>query len=192
VASVPTEVIEGQVRMLLAKAKPDAMSAARIRAALARPVVGPDRLAIARIDATLRRLGQELVSDDAQVRDVLERIEDAKAERRRLLETPLEREPIDPSEATDWLASLGALWDDTSPEGKRRLALSLFDRLGAVAGRIVEVEPTQQAAARGLTIALPTHLESAGVGGAGPPAPRVMWRVRIIGRNAWLRLVRSA
>ena len=59
VREVPTEVLDGQVAALLDGAAPNRESAARIRAALARPVIGPDRLAIARLDVRLKTLGAE-------------------------------------------------------------------------------------------------------------------------------------
>lgn len=52
--------------MMLDGARPNRESAARIRAALAVPPQGPDRLALARIDARLRSPALELVAPDRQ------------------------------------------------------------------------------------------------------------------------------
>ncbi|CAN5787143.1 hypothetical protein BH23CHL8_BH23CHL8_26580 [soil metagenome] len=64
IREVPTTVLDRQVEALLASAVPNRESAARIRAALARPVIGPDRLAIARLDARLKKLGVEIVAPE--------------------------------------------------------------------------------------------------------------------------------
>jgi hypothetical protein len=64
VREVPTAFLDAQVAALLRGAAPNRESAARIRAALARPIAGPDPLAIARIGARLRHLSAELVSPE--------------------------------------------------------------------------------------------------------------------------------
>ncbi len=62
VREVPTAVLDGQVAGLLDGAAPSRASAARIRAALEQPVIGPDRSAMARLDARLKTLGTEIAS----------------------------------------------------------------------------------------------------------------------------------
>jgi len=94
---------------------------------------------------------------------------------------PVERESVDPEEALDYLSDLGRLWRNTSGEGRRRLAVATFARLGAsegarpqlhdrrnpAQGRITSVEVTDYAERRGLVLALPARLEVIMVGDTG-------------------------
>jgi hypothetical protein len=175
VREVPTELLEAQVATLLDRAAPNRESAARIRAALGRTIVMPDRLAIARLDARLKVLAADLVAP-VQRRvsaEIISDIERARAEREVLTSHPAARDEVNPEEALRWLASLGKLWHDTSDEGRRHLAVGTFARLGVVSGpthgshRIVSVEVTQEAERRGLVLALPASIEVTMVGDTG-------------------------
>jgi predicted site-specific integrase-resolvase len=196
----PATVLEGQVEQMLAGARPNLESAARIRLALAAPPAGPDRLAIGRLDARLRQLASELTSPDRtrDPREVLEELEAARADRATAAATPAETEAIRPEDALEWLGSLAALWRDTDDEGRRALAVATFVRLGVVAGeargshRIVDVETTVEAERRGLVLALPTQLQVGLVGGTGALPTGVTWPIRIRHRDAWLEAARSA
>jgi DNA invertase Pin-like site-specific DNA recombinase len=200
VRETPAAVLEDQVEQLLAGAKPNRQSAARIRAALATPPVGPDRMAIARLDARIRGLALELGAPERarDAREVLEEIDALRAERATAAATPAEMKAIPADEALAWLGSLAALWRDTDDEGRRALTVGIFARLAVVAGparqshRIVEVEPTVEADRRGLALALPTRLQVTLVGGTGAPATGVTWRTRIVGRRPWLAASRTA
>ncbi len=81
---VATAVRDAQVATLLRGATPNRESAAHIRAALARPVVGPDRRAIARLDARLRSLSAELAAPDQRrsIDEIVVEIKTVKVERR--------------------------------------------------------------------------------------------------------------
>jgi DNA invertase Pin-like site-specific DNA recombinase len=120
VREVPTEVLDEQVARLLDGAAPNRESAARIRAALARPVVGPDRLAIARLDARLKALGTEIAAPAPErgIAEILSEIEATRRERERLAAEPKQDGLVDPEDALAWLASLGTLWRETSDEGR--------------------------------------------------------------------------
>ena len=61
VKEVPTAVLDRQVEALLTGAAPNRESAARIRAALARPIIGSDRVAITRLEAKLKKLTSEMI-----------------------------------------------------------------------------------------------------------------------------------
>lgn len=193
-------VLEDQVAQLLAGARPNRESAVRIRTALATPPIGPDRLAIARLDARLRALGAEITAADRarDPREVLEELESVRADRAAAASTPAETVAVRADEALEWLGSLGKLWRDTDDEGRRALAVGIFARLGVLSGpargshQIVDVEPTAEAERRGLAIALPTRLQVALVGGTGAPATGVTWPIRIRHRAAWLWVARSA
>ena len=69
-----------------------------------------------------------------------------KRERERLIATPRAKHLVDPDEALDWLGSLAKLWRETSDEGRRQLALGLFEQIEVVSShergthRIVKVE----------------------------------------------------
>ncbi len=175
VREVPTELLEAQVACLLDGARPNRESAARIRAALDFPVVMPDLLAIARLDARLKGLAAELVAPDQRrgSAEIVAEIERGRAERQALASRPPERDEVDPEDALIWLASLGKLWRDTSDDGRRRLAVATFARLGVVSGpkrgshRIVSVETTEEAERRGLVLALPASIEVTVVGDTG-------------------------
>ena len=175
VREVPTEVLDKQVAQLLDGAAPNRESAARICAALARPVVGPDRLAIARLDARLKALGIEITAPAPErgMAEILSEIEATRRERERLAAEPKQDDAVDPEHAMEWLASLGALWRETSDEGRRRLALATFKRISVLSGakrashRVVSVETTEEAERRGLILALPASLEVTMVGDTG-------------------------
>ncbi len=166
VRETPTAILEEQVAQLFMGAAPNRESAARIRAALARPVTAPDGLTVARLDAKLRALGNELGRADLSrsSAEIVAEIESARAERQRIAAVPVEQCAVDPDEALEWLASLGTLWRETSDEGRRHLAVGTFERLGVLAGpqrgshRIVNVQVTAEAERRGLVLALPSSL----------------------------------
>ena len=175
VREVPTALLDAQVTALLSGAAPNRESAARIRAALARPVVGPDRLAIARLDARLRSLSAELVSAEQRrsIDEIVAEIKAAKIERERLTVETVDPGTVNPEAAVEWLSSLGKLWNETSDAGRRELAVATFARLG-IAGtrvrgshRIVSVEATEEAERRGLVLALPAFIEVTVVGDTG-------------------------
>jgi len=131
-AEVRTEVIEEQVAMMLDGARPNRESAAHIKAALAVPPEGPDRLALARIDARLRSLALELVAPDRQhlPAELMAEIESLQAERAEVAARPVETDTIPADAALDYLNDLGKLWRDTDEEGRRRLAVATFVNLG--------------------------------------------------------------
>ena len=161
--------------MMLDGARPNRESAARIKAALAVPPEGPDRLALARIDARLRSLALELVAPDRQQppAELMAEIESLQAERAEVAARPVETDTIPADVALDYLNDLGKLWRDTDEEGRRRLAVATFVNLGVrgvpreqlhdptrpALARIVSVEASEYAERRGLAIALPTALE---------------------------------
>ena len=175
VREVPTEVVDRQVAALFDGATPNRESAARIRAALALPVIGPDRLAIARLDARLKQLGAEISAlvPQRSMAVISAEIEATRRERARLAAEPIEDDAVDPEDALTWLESLGRLWRDTTDEGRRRLALATFERISVVSGpargshRIVSIELTVEAERRGLVLALPASLEVTMVGDTG-------------------------
>lgn len=117
---------------MLDGAGPNRESAARIRAALAVPPRGPDRLAVARIDARLRSLALELVAPDRQhsPAELIAEIESLQAERADVAARPVETDAILADLALDYLNDLGKLWRDTDDEGRRRLAVATFVNLG--------------------------------------------------------------
>ena len=172
---MPTEVLDRQVAALLDGVDPNRESAACIRAALARPVIGPDRLAIARLDTRLKELGAEISAlvPQRSVAEISSEIEATRRERERLAAEPKEDDVVDPEDAVTWLESLGHLWRDTTDEGRRRLALATFERISVVSGptrashRIVSIELTVEAERRGLVLALPASLEVTMVGDTG-------------------------
>jgi hypothetical protein len=175
VREVPVAVLEAQVAALLRRAAPNRESATRIRAALERPVVGPDRLAVARLDAQLRRLSAELTAleQHRSIDEIVADIKGIKVERERMVAQPLETGAVDPERAIEWLASLTRLWTETSDAGRRELAVATFARLAVVSTgergshRIVSVETTEEAERRGLVLALPASLEVTVVGDTG-------------------------
>jgi DNA invertase Pin-like site-specific DNA recombinase len=175
VREVPTALLDAQIAALLRGAAPNRESAARIRAALARPVVGPDRLGIARLDARLRSLSAELVRSEQHrsTDEIVVEIKSVKTQRERLLASPVDAGVVDPQRALDWLSSLPKLWDETSDAGRRELAVATFARLGVVgtgvrgSHRIVSVEATEEAERRGLVLALPASIEVTVVGDTG-------------------------
>jgi hypothetical protein len=180
---------------LLAGAAPNRERAARIRAALGRPVVGPDRLAIARLDARLRQLAAEIVAPgpDRSGSEIVAEIEATRRERERLAAAPREVGVIDPEDALEWLGSLGNPWRETSDEGRRQLALGVFERIEAVSGlergshRIVGVELTEEAERRGIVLALPASIEVRMVGDTGASPTRVTsWPIEVVRRAEWL------
>ncbi len=168
-ADTPVEILDAQVHTLLQGAAPDSESAARIRRALAVPSVTPDRLAIARLDTRLRSVAMELAAPEQvrPVRQILDELETLRAQRASLEVTPIEADAVPADDALDWLASLAKLWEDTTDEGRRALAVAVFARLGAVDRRIVSVEATPDAERRGLVLALPAALNVTVVGDTG-------------------------
>jgi DNA invertase Pin-like site-specific DNA recombinase len=189
-AEASAELLERQVGQLLAGARPNRESAARIRRALAAPVVVPDRLALARLDLEARTLALELVAPTRSQREILAELEANRARRAELEARPIDPEAIDPEAAIAYLEELGALWAETSDAGRRALAVATFARLEAVDRRIVEVDVTPDAERRGLVLALPGKVTMVGDTGLGPPV--VTWRIRIARRDDWLRAARSA
>lgn len=188
VAETRADPHEAQVGWILAHAAPNRQSAARIRAALAEPAAIPDRLAIARLDAEMRRIAMGLVTSSDP--DAIARLDALRAQRRSLEASPVAADQPDAEAALAYLADLGKLWTDTSPEGRRALATATFARLGAIGPRIVSLEVTPYAERRGLVLALPTSVTT--VGGTGKDHRPVTWPLRIVGRRAWLRAGKSA
>jgi DNA invertase Pin-like site-specific DNA recombinase len=175
VKEVATSVLESQVEAMLVGCTPNQESAARIRAALATPKVAPDRLAIARADASLRTLGLELVAAEQRrpTQEILEEILVLRAERARLASTTIESDAVDAEQALDWLSGLASLWRQTTEEGRRALAVAVFAQLGSISEddrgshRIVTVVPTEDAESKGLSLALPARIEVTLVGDTG-------------------------
>ncbi len=156
---------------MLRKAKPNRETAARVQAALERPPVQPDRLAIARIDAELRRLALSLVErSDTQV---LEEMADLRSEQVRIADLAVDASLPTTEEALSYLADLGKLWAETDDEGRRALATGILTRLGAIEGRIVDVEVTAAAERHGLVLALPTQVTVVGDTGFEPVTSRM-------------------
>lgn len=200
VKEVGTDLLDDQVGQMLDGARPNRETAAMVRVALAAPVVGPDRMGIARVDTRLRALGAEIaaVSPARPIGQILEEIEHLRAERQRLQATTAELDEVRPEDALEWLNSLGKLWRDTDDAGRRALAVGAFARLGVIAGRgrrshrIVEVEATPDAERRGLVLTLPTRLEVLVVGDTGSrPTKSTSWGLRVIHRREWLAHLRS-
>lgn len=184
----PADRLEAEVGWMLAKSKPNRQTLPLLRAALRSPVIAPDRIALARIDAELRQVALSLVA--AADPAALERLEQLRARRSAIAETPVAIDQPEPEEAIAWLADLGYLWRQTSDAGRRALVVATFARLGTIDDRIVEVEATPAAERRGLVLALPTRVSAVGGTGEGPTA--LTWPLRIAGRTAWLRAARSA
>lgn len=184
----PAERFEREVAWMLARAKPNRETLPLLRAALRSPVEAPDRIALARIDAEMRKVALSLV--ERSDRTVVERLEQLRARRVAIAATPVAIDQPEPDEAIEWLAGLGDLWRETSEQGRRALVVATFARLGAIDDRIIEVEATPAAERRGLVLALPTRVSV--VGGTGPLHRPLSWPLRIVGRDAWLRAARSA
>lgn len=180
--------LERQVGWMLAHARPNRETLPLLRAALRSPVESPDRLALARVDAEMRKVALSLLERPDPT--VVERLEQLRSQRAAIAATPVVADQPEPDEAIDWLASLGELWRQTSDAGRRALAVATFARLGALDHRIVDVEPTPMAERRGLVLALQPHVTV--VGGTGEHRRAVTWPLRIAGRSAWLRAARSA
>jgi hypothetical protein len=82
VKEVPAAVIDDEVAGLLDRAAPATEAIERIREAFSRPAVSIDRLSVARIDARLKGLGQELVAPDRARPGVRGAVRDRKPPRR--------------------------------------------------------------------------------------------------------------
>lgn len=190
----PAPILDAQVAALLHGAAPNRESATRIRRALAVPSVMPDRLAIARLDARLRSVAMELAAPQqlCSTREVLAELEELRARRSALAATPVETAAVAADDALEWLSSLGKLWDDTTEEGRRALAVSIFTRIGAVDRRITSLEATPDAERRGLALALPAALNVTMVGDTGLLPTRVTsWPLRIAHRRDWMGAAES-
>lgn len=181
--------LEDQVGQLLAGARPTRESAARIRAALRQPAVEPDRIALARIDAEMRRVALALV--DHADPGAIARLEQLRTQRAVVAVTAIAADQPDPERALAYLEDLGRLWKRTDDEGRRALVVANFERLGAIGARIVDVAATPAAARRGLVLALPTRVSAVGGTGEVQTAP-TFHPVVIADRDAWLRAARSA
>ena len=175
VGEVSAAVIEDQVGQLLRGAAPDDSTKNRLRSVLAAPVVTPDNLGVRRLEARLKALGAEMVATDrtrsravitAEIEQVERELEEARL-------ATITKQPPSPIESIAWLNDLGTLWDDTDDEGRRALAVALFDELGITSGerrgshRITSVKVSEDAEARGLLLALPSRLEVTLVGDTG-------------------------
>ena len=138
-------------------------------------MVTPDNLGVRRLEARLKALGAEMVATDrtrsravitAEIEQVERELEEARL-------ATITKQPPSPIESIAWLNDLGTLWDDTDDEGRRALAVALFDELGITSGerrgshRITSVKVSEDAEARGLLLALPSRLEVTLVGDTG-------------------------
>lgn len=194
VKEVPTSVLEAQVEQLLLGSAPTLESAARIRSALAAPIEAPDRLAVARVDAALKKLGLEIVSENPNRPEsvILGEIKALRKERVALATTSTLLDAIGADQALEWLSGLGGLWRDTSEAGRRALVVAIFARLGSIAGkapgshRIVSVAVTEDAEAHGLVLALPCRLKPTPAGSRGSTPDAIQWDVRVVGREEWV------
>jgi len=147
-------------------ARPDRLTASAVADALRRPVVAPDRLALARLDGEMRKVALSMVQSNDPA--ALRRLEDLRVERSRIEATGTDEDQPSAKVALSYLSSLGLLWRETSDEGRRAIVRATFARLGALGGRIVSVEVTPAAERRGLALALPAILNAVtGVGGTG-------------------------
>lgn len=194
VKEVPASVLEAQVEQLLVGSAPDPLSVDRIRAALAAPKVGPDRLAIARLDAELKKRGVEIVAPDRSrpVAVILAEIENLQTERTAQATTTAASDAVEPDQVIGWLCGLGDLWRDTTDEGRRALVVAIFARLGSTAGkapgshRIVSVTVTEDAEAHGLVIALPSRLQPTTATADAATHESISWDVTVAGRGEWI------
>jgi hypothetical protein len=160
---------------LLRGAAPNRESAARIGAALVRPVVRLDRLAVTRPDARLRNRSAELESPEQRrsIDEIVTEIKTVKLQRERVTASPVDAGGVDPQHALEWLSSLPKLWNETSDAGRRGLAVTTFARLGVVgtavrgSHRVVSVEASEDAERQGLVLALAASIEVTLVGDTG-------------------------
>lgn len=192
-ASVGADVLERQVAGQLAGLRLDAAMLARLRALAGQRVAAPDRSALrrkqleheleARARAFLRRelTLEALGAEETRIRAELEA----------LAETVPTSEPIrDPDAAIAALRELRTAWRRATPEARRELVASVFERVTVARDRIVEERLTAEARAHGLAVALPEFLALARLAGVGRDVAR--YRTRIVGRREELAAIRRA
>lgn len=95
---------------------------------------------------------------------------------------------VDPDEAIAYLRDLPRLWREMSPEGRADLARSIYERVWVTSEGVTGVELNPDQDRHLLALAMPQRVTV----GARPEGARQTLTVPIVGRRAWLRLVRTA
>lgn len=107
-----------------------------------------------------------------------------------VLSTSTESASIDPDEAIAYLRDIPRMWRDMDDQGRRELALSIYERVETTSDGIAGVKLTPEAIAHGMQLALPEKVLLARPAGARRALNTIV--VPIIGRSearAWVRRI---
>jgi hypothetical protein len=109
---------------------------------------GPDQLAIARIEHERERAASRFLRerDMAALEAEMARLDDEE----RVAKVSVPAEPIPPAEIRRYLEHLPEWWAAVGPEDRKALAETLFAKIRVLGTRSAKIEPTFEAAARGL------------------------------------------
>jgi DNA invertase Pin-like site-specific DNA recombinase len=132
---------------------------------------GPDRLAIARIAHERDRAAATFVRDRDMVAlgEGMARLD----EEERAAKVSVPAEPLPPAEIRRYLEHLPEWWAAVGPEDRKALAETLFAKIRVLGLRKAIIEPTFEAAARGLPEAFGIdEVEMVGARGVGPRLTR--------------------
>jgi len=163
---------------------------------------GPDPLALARIEHQREKAASRFVQerDMAALGADMVRLD----EEERAAKVSVPAEPLPPGEIRRYLEHLPEWWAAVGPEDRKALAETLFAKIRVLGTRRAIIEPTFEAAARGLPEAFGINeVEMVGARGVGPRLTRSsgIWiprlhRGRVLvtmgGTRPPLRSVRSA
>jgi hypothetical protein len=132
---------------------------------------GPDQLALARIAHERERAASTFLRERnmAALEEAMTRLD----EQERAAKVSVLPEPLPPAEIRRYLEQLPEWWAAVGPEDRKALAETLFARIRVLGIKKAIVEPTFEAAARGLPEAFGLdEVEMVGARGMGPPLPR--------------------
>ena len=129
---------------------------------------GPDQLAIARIEHERERAAASFVRERNMA--VLEAAMATLDEEERAAKVSVPAEPFPPAEIRRYLEQLPEWWAAVGPEDRKALAETLFAKIRVLGLRKAIIEPTFEAAARGLPEAFGLdEVEMVGARGIAPP-----------------------
>jgi DNA invertase Pin-like site-specific DNA recombinase len=128
---------------------------------------GPDQLAIARIEHERERAAATFVRERnmAALEEAMARLD----EEERAAKVSVPAEPIPPAEIRRYLEHLPEWWAAVGPDDRKALAETLFAKIRVLGTRRAIIEPTFEAAARGLPEAFGIdEVEMVGARGVSP------------------------
>ncbi len=188
--SVVSHRLEDPIAAQVAGIRLDASTKARIRALAGKPAPPDTELRRAQLDRELKAKAAAHAARNLTTEAYL-------AEHDRItaaidaLATPAPSAPVDDAdEVVRRLGDLRATWQAADEAARAQLARALYRRITVVNGQVHAVALTDEALRMGLAVAMPTTVVLARPAGLGRTRAHITQRIRIEGRDEWMRASR--